>query len=143
MLRETSFPATAAALEEATCVKVSRRVVVSLLNEHPPLLRELVCQISEHVSNLMTRIADLAGARVEARLAHLLLALADKVGLQDGGKIAIRIPLLRQDLADLTGTTIETSIRVMSRWDKQGIVTSEPGGFVIRDRRALERLRRT
>ena len=48
--------------------------------------------------------------------------------------------LSRQDLADLTGTTIETCIRIMSRWGKEGTVRTEKEGFVLLDRSALEKL---
>jgi CRP/FNR family transcriptional regulator len=48
--------------------------------------------------------------------------------------------LSRQDLADLTGTTIETCIRIMSRWGKDGLVATEKSGFVMKDRPALEKL---
>jgi CRP/FNR family transcriptional regulator len=48
------------------------------------------------------------------------------------------MPLTRQELADLTGTTIETAIRTMSRWQKDDVVRTEKDGFVIVDRPALE-----
>jgi CRP/FNR family transcriptional regulator len=38
----------------------------------------------------------------------------------------------------MTGTTIETAIRIMSRWGKQGLVRTEKDGFVVLDREALE-----
>jgi CRP/FNR family transcriptional regulator len=50
------------------------------------------------------------------------------------------MPLSRQELADLTGTTIETAIRIMSRWGKQNIVLTEKDGFVVVDTTALEDL---
>jgi CRP-like cAMP-binding protein len=50
------------------------------------------------------------------------------------------MPLSRQELADLTGTTIETCIRIMSRWGKAGIVSTERDGFVVRDPAQLTRL---
>jgi CRP/FNR family transcriptional regulator len=49
------------------------------------------------------------------------------------------MPLSRQELADLTGTTIETCIRIMSRWGKDGIVTTEREGFLVKDLATLER----
>ena len=52
----------------------------------------------------------------------------------------IPITLSRQELADLTGTTIETCIRIMSRWGKGDIVHTERDGFVVLDRAALEAL---
>ena len=48
--------------------------------------------------------------------------------------------LSRQDLADLTGTTVETCIRIMSRWGKEDVVRTEKEGFLLRDRQALENL---
>jgi CRP-like cAMP-binding protein len=57
---------------------------------------------------------------------------------QPGGRL-VPMPLSRQELADLTGTTIETCIRIMSRWGKEGIVTTEREGFLVKDTAALER----
>jgi CRP/FNR family transcriptional regulator len=48
--------------------------------------------------------------------------------------------LSRQELADMTGTTIETCIRIMSRWGKEEIVRTGKDGFVLVDRKALEML---
>jgi CRP/FNR family transcriptional regulator len=56
------------------------------------------------------------------------------------GGAFIPMVLSRQELADLTGTTIETCIRLMSRWGKDGIVSTEKDGFVIHDRPVLEKL---
>ena len=52
----------------------------------------------------------------------------------------IPMVLSRQELADLTGTTIETCIRLMSRWGKEGVLETEKEGFVLIDRSALEAL---
>jgi CRP/FNR family transcriptional regulator len=46
--------------------------------------------------------------------------------------------LSRQELADLTGTTIETTIRILSRWQKDDVVHTVKDGFVILDQAALE-----
>jgi CRP/FNR family transcriptional regulator len=51
--------------------------------------------------------------------------------------------LSRQELADLTGTTIETAIRIMSRWGKDEIVRTDKDGFVLLDRAALEEIAAT
>jgi CRP/FNR family transcriptional regulator len=78
------------------------------------------------------------GGRVEARFARLFLKLAEQIGRQERGGIYVAMPLARQELADLTGTTIETAIRIMSRWQKEDVVRTEKDGFVILDRHALE-----
>jgi CRP/FNR family transcriptional regulator len=84
--------------------------------------------------------AELTGSHVEPRFARLFLKLADEMGRREGDRTVIPITLTRQELADLAGTTIETCIRIMSRWNKQDIVTTGKAGFVIVDRRTLEAL---
>ena len=59
-------------------------------------------------------------------------------GKPSRGGIFVAMPLTRQELADLTGTTIETAIRTMSRWQKDDVVRTEKDGFVIVDRPSLE-----
>ncbi len=58
------------------------------------------------------------------------------------GGLFIPIVLSRQELADLTGTTIESCIRLMSRWGKEGVIATEKDGFLLLDRSALEDLTR-
>jgi CRP/FNR family transcriptional regulator len=89
---------------------------------------------------LAQRIPEVAGARVETRFAHLFLKLADRVGRPRDGALFIPMVLSRQELADLTGTTIETCIRLMSRWAKEGVMETEKDGFVLVKRSALEDL---
>lgn len=128
------------ALEDTSCVVVSRRPVLALLDRRPDLVRELLCELNERLVTVIDRMAHLTGARVEARLAQLFLALANRLGERQNGGVTIATPLLRQDLADLAGTTVETCSRIMSRWGWQGIVRTERGVFVIDDRRKLETL---
>ena len=70
----------------------------------------------------------------------LFLKMAEQTGREHSSGVLIPTILSRQELADLTGTTIETAIRVMSRWQKQRMVLTERDGFVIADRAALEAL---
>jgi CRP/FNR family transcriptional regulator len=77
---------------------------------------------------------------VEERIARLLLRKADEVARHEHGGLFIPLALSRQELADMTGTTIETAIRVMSRWAKQGLVATRDDGFVLLDRRRLAAL---
>ncbi|MGE3842044.1 MAG: Crp/Fnr family transcriptional regulator [Vicinamibacterales bacterium] len=134
------FPATATALELTTCVVVPRRQFFDLLERHPSLVRGLLLGLTTRLIDLTGRLAELTGTRVEARLAKEFLKMAAEAGDRDGIEEHIPVVLSRQDLADLAGTTIETAIRVMSRWSKQGLVRTEKDGFVITDRDALEAL---
>ena len=50
------------------------------------------------------------------------------------------MPLSRQEIADLIGTTLETAIRLMSRWQKDDVVRTEKDGFFVPDIRHLREL---
>ena len=132
------FPASALALEDTVCVLVPRDEFFKLLEQHPSLVRGLLLGLTHRLIELTNRMAELSGGRVEPRVARLFLKLADDRGRSDRGGIFIPLPLSRQEIADLTGTTIETCIRIMSRWGKQQIVLTEKDGFLVVDRRALE-----
>jgi CRP/FNR family transcriptional regulator len=111
-----------------------------LLEQNPTLVRGLLSSLSLRLVELTTRLAELTGGRVETRFARLFLKLADQLGTRDRGGLFIGLPLTRQELADMTGTTIETSIRIMSRWNKDDVLRTEKDGFVLLDRGALELL---
>ena len=134
------FPASAVALEPTTCLTIERAAFFALLEQHPTFVRGLLLGLTHRLVELTNRLAELTGGRVEPRFARLFLKLAQDVGRPERGGTFIAMPLSRQELADLTGTTIETAIRIMSRWGKQGTVLTEKDGFVVIDRKALESL---
>jgi CRP-like cAMP-binding protein len=134
------YPASAVAIEHAECILVRRREFFALFESHPSFVRGFLTGMAQRIVELTRRIPEVAGGRVETRFAHLFLKLADRVGRPETGGRFVPMHLSRQELADLTGTTTETCIRVMSRWSKEGIVATERDGFLVRDRVALERL---
>jgi CRP-like cAMP-binding protein len=134
------LPASAVALEETTCLLIPRQAFFALIEQHPSLVRGLLLGLTVRLVELTNRLAELTGGRVEARFARFFLKLIDNSGRPDRGGLFVAMPLSRQELADLTGTTIETAIRIMSRWGKQNIVRTEKDGFVVLDREALELL---
>jgi CRP-like cAMP-binding protein len=132
------FPASAMALEPTTCLRIARKDFFQLLEQHPALVRALLSGLSLRLAELTRRLTELSSGRVEARFARLFLKLADRIGQPERGGVFLPIPLSRQELADLTGTTIETCIRIMSRWQKDAIVRTEKDGFVVLSRDALD-----
>ena len=103
-------------------------------------MRGLLKSLTRRLVELTSRLTELSGGHVEERLARVLLKLASDRGSLESGGTWIPLHLSRQELADLTGTTIETCIRIMSRWAKSGIVETRSDGFLLRDRKALERI---
>jgi CRP-like cAMP-binding protein len=134
------YPASAVAIETAECILVRRSEFFGLFERHPSFVRGFLTGMAQRIVELTRRIPEVAGGRVETRFARLFLKLADRMGEARGATRFIPMALSRQELADLTGTTIETCIRIMSRWGKEGVVTTEREGFVVVDRTTLERL---
>jgi CRP-like cAMP-binding protein len=133
-----AYPASAMALEATSCLLIPRPAFFSLLETYPTMVRGLLVGLTHRLVELTNRLAELSGGRVEARLARFFLKLAGDMGQPRPNGTFIPLALSRQELADMIGTTIETSIRIMSRWGKQEIVRTEKDGFVVVDRAALE-----
>src|SRR5215208_6639566 len=134
------YPASAIAIEPTTCLLIPRQAFFSLLENHPTLVRGLLVGLTHRLVELTNRLTELSGGRIEARLARFFLKLAGDIGQKRADGIFIALTLSRQEIADMIGTTIETSIRIMSRWGKQDIVRTEKDGFIVVDRGALETL---
>lgn len=132
-----NFPAGAIAIEPAGLVSIAERDFFALLETRPAMTRSLLGGLTMRLMMLNKRLADMTGT-ADARAARLLLTLAERLGMPRDGGIFIPLALSRQELADLIGTTLETAIRLMSRWHKDELVLTEKTGFVIP---ALERLR--
>jgi CRP-like cAMP-binding protein len=130
------FPATAIALDPCGVISIPSREFFALLEKRPEITRRLLAGLTMRLMALNRRMADMTGS-VEVRIARLFSTLAERTGEKTTAGVFIPIALSRQDIADLVGTTIETAIRVMSRWHKEGIVETEKKGFRIRDPGAL------
>jgi len=133
-----AYPASAVALEATTCVLIPRQPFFALLESHPTMVRGLLVGLTHRLAELTNRLTELTGGRVEARLARFFLKLSDDMGQKRADGMFIPMALSRQELADMIGTTIETSIRIMSRWGKEEVVRTEKDGFTVLDRAALE-----
>jgi len=136
------YPASAIALEPTACLASKRLPFMALLETCPSLVRGLLGGFSLRLIELTKRLGEVTGSRVESRFAQIFLKLGDRLGVPRGSGIFIPLSLSRQDLADLAGTTMETAIRIMSRWGKEGIVATEPDGFLVTSRSDLESLAR-
>ena len=132
------FMASAFTLEPTELLSIEQAAFFRLLEAEPVFVRGLLSGLTLRLAELTRRLAELTGARVETRFARLFLKLADQIGKADRGGLFIAMPLSRQELADLTGTTIETTIRILSRWQKDDVLHTEKDGFVMLDRATLE-----
>lgn len=126
------------------CLEIRRADLFALLGREPDLIGDVLPYLTRHLMECSNCLVETSCARVETRFASLFLGLAEKIGEPtDLGALRstlVPLPLSRQELADLTGTTLETAIRVMSRWGKEGMVSTRRDGFLLHDRAELEKL---
>jgi CRP/FNR family transcriptional regulator len=132
------FMASAFTLEPTQTLRIEQSAFFRLLEQDPAFVRGLLSGLTIRLAELTRRLAELSGARVEARFARLFLKLCDQIGKRERGGVFVPMPLSRQELADLSGTTIETAIRIMSRWQKEDVLHTEKDGFVVLNRDALD-----
>ena len=130
------FPATAVALEPAGTVTIPAREFFQLVERRPEITRRLLAGLTLRLMALNRRLADMTGP-VDYRIARLFATLAERLGRKQEDAIFVPLHLSRQEIADLVGTTVETAIRVMTRWQKEGLVETEREGFRIRRIEAL------
>jgi CRP/FNR family transcriptional regulator len=133
------FPAGAVTLEPSSILSIPEREFFTLLEKRPEMMRHLLAGLTYRLMMVNKRLADMTGS-AEYRAARLFLTLGDRVGVAKEGGVVIPLNLSRQEIADLIGTTLETAIRLMSRWQKDGIVLTEKTGFVVPDPKGLREL---
>lgn len=131
------FPAGAVTLEPSSILSIPEREFFVLLESRPQMMRHLLAGLTYRLMMVNKRLADMTGS-AEYRAARLFLTLADRVGAPRDRGVFIAMPLSRQEIADLIGTTLETAIRLMSRWQKEGLVLTDKTGFEIPDVAALK-----
>jgi len=131
------YPAAAVALEPVTLLMLPRRDYFELMERNPDFTRSLMRELTKLVLALTRKLEDVRGQRVDVRIAQLFLSLAERMGESEGEGTVIHIRLTRQEIADLVGTTVESAIRVLSRWGRQGLVITRDEGFVIPSRERL------
>ena len=140
VVRGFPYPANAVAMEDTEVLKLSRKDLMSLMDRFPGLMYCMAMNIGDRIKDSHETLKSIALEKVEARIAALLLKLADKAGEKVTEGIMINMKLTKQDIAEMVGTTVETSIRTMSKLTKAGIVSAKAGNIIIRDPNKLKSL---
>lgn len=127
----TPYDTTAQCLEDTAVVSIARRDFYDLIQRYPSLSMAVISELSRRLRSATDLVRSLAVDRVEQRIARVLLKLANATGRPTPEGLTIDIPLTRQDVADMTGTTVESAIRVMSKLRRQGLITTHRGRVVL------------
>jgi len=128
---EEVYPASAQAQTACTVLTMHVEDFTELMHRFPPIALAVITVIKDRLKEAHEMMRRLSAERVERRIAHTLLKLAEKVGKRTAEGVDINMPLSRQDLASMTGTTVESVSRVLSKWQHEGLVKTGREHVVI------------
>lgn len=135
-IAQRPYPASAMAADDGRVWRLSASTARELCQRYPTLRNAIMEEVATRLRSAHERLRSVALERVEQRLARALITLAEKIGVKERAEISISVT--RQELADMTGTTVETAIRVTSRWQQLGIVSSSRNELRIVDSKRFE-----
>ena len=139
-LQRDTYPASSIAASESLALSWPVRLWDSFVQNYPGFATETYKTLGERLGEMQTRIAELATQAVERRVASALLRLVSQSGRKVEGSIEIDFPITRQNVSEMTGTTLHTVSRLLSAWEKDGIVKSARKRIVVTHSSRLESL---
>ncbi|MFA4828458.1 MAG: Crp/Fnr family transcriptional regulator [Thermodesulfovibrionales bacterium] len=140
VMRGFPYPANAIAMEDSEALKISRSNLMRILDRFPNLMYCMAMNIGDRIKGSHETLKNIAVEKVESRIASLLIKLSEKTSTKTDNTIVIDMKLTKQDIAEMVGTTVETSIRTMSKFKKLGIVAEKTGKIIIKDLNKLKTL---
>ncbi|UEM20838.1 Crp/Fnr family transcriptional regulator [Skermanella mucosa] len=133
----TGYPADAFAITDCTDLRWPARTIKELMLAHPRVGLNALGIVAARYQDAQHRLREIAHQSVERRIAHAVLRLVQYAGRRVGHYIEIEIPLLRQDMAELAGTSMFTVSRVLNDWEARGIVDASRRRIIVRQLHAL------
>jgi CRP/FNR family transcriptional regulator len=121
-------------------LKIRKETYFRILKQNPEAALEIIKYLGSRLNEAQETAKTFALERADQRIASLLVKLADRVGRKTPKGVLLDIRLSRQDLADMTGLALETTIRILSRLTKKGLLAKSGRSLVIRDVNRLQTL---
>ncbi len=125
VLSKIPYPVTATAVNQVSLLSWDDQVMLDLMQNYPQLAINALSILAKRIQEFQDRFREISTERVERRIARALLRLASQTGRKLEQGILIDIALTRQDLAEMTGTTLYTVSRTLSQWERDGLVSSQ------------------
>lgn len=133
----TTYPASAVAAVDCVVLAWPNSAWPELQSRVPAFGASAYRTIGARLQETQTQVMEMSTQQVEQRIAHTLLRLVAQSGRKTAEGIEIDFPITRQDIAEMTGTTLHTVSRVLSGWEDQGIVRSARQKVIVTDPHAL------
>ena len=135
-----SYPVTARAVEPSEADAWDGARIIELMQQFPAIAINAARMIADRLHELQRQHRELMTERVERRIARALLRLAQQAGRQVEEGVEIDFPLSREDLAQMTGTTLFTVSRTLSAWEQDGLISAGRRRVTVRKPRHLLRV---
>jgi len=132
-LQRTDYPGTATAASESLALAWPMTSWDDLLARHPKLAINAMQTMGNRLLEAHQRVRELSTQEVERRVAHTVLRLANQAGRKEAGGIRIDFPISKQDIAEMTGTTLHTVSRILTAWEGAGLVEGGRKKLLIKD----------
>jgi CRP/FNR family transcriptional regulator len=121
VLSGDTYMASATALEDSEVCYISKDTIITLIKKNPAFSFSLLELLSDDLKRAEQKITHMAQKHVRERIAEAILLLKEAYGFKEDG-VSIDSSLTRKELANIAGTTTETSIRILSEFQKDKIV---------------------
>ncbi|SDW98261.1 Crp/Fnr family transcriptional regulator [Litoreibacter albidus] len=123
-LGHDTYPATAITAAESIVLSWPMHLWDDFVARYDGFATETYKTVGTRMKDMNNRVVEMATQQVEQRIACAILRLINQTGRKVDGGIEIDFPITRQDLSEMTGTTLHTVSRMLSAWEKQGLVSS-------------------
>lgn len=137
---KAGYPATAQAEEDSAAMAWDTAGLRELAAAEPALPLNTMRLMHGYITELQQRQQELVTGRVEQRIARILLKLASQSGKKVEEGVLINIPLTRQDVAEMSGTTLFTVSRTLSEWERRGLLKIGREQVIIREPHGLVKI---
>lgn len=119
-----TYPATAIAASDCIFLSWPSQLFGVFSEQYEGFSTEAQRMVGGRLTERNDRLVSMATQRVEQRVASALLSLSNHSGRKVSGGVEIAFPISRQDLSEMTATTLYTASRLLSAWEKDGIIKS-------------------
>jgi CRP-like cAMP-binding protein len=136
-LGERTYPVSADAAEDSMALSWKSRAMDRLLRRHSQLAINFIELLTERLHDMQARYEELATEQVEQRLARMLLRLVRRTGRRVERGVLVDVRLSRQEIAEMTGTSLFTVSRILNRWQEAGVIESRRQRILIRQPHGL------
>jgi CRP/FNR family transcriptional regulator len=139
-MNDGTHPGCAQPMGDVSVLSLDKEAYYQLLRRNPEAALEVIQYLGRRLGEAQETAKVLALNPAEQRLAALLVNLAGRAGLPEGRQVRLTVRLTRQDLADMTGVTVETATRIMGKFKRDKIVSGTAKSLVIRNLPRLQQL---